>query len=371
MNALEILMSRRWIQKAEDRDLYYQVKDHLSEYKNFLSEKLGYHVIVNPYLIKLEKIPAKAEPWMGILDFKETSEYVFLCMVLMFLEEKEAGDQFTLSGITEYVQSQWKEEKVDWTVYRVRRSFVRVLKFCVKCGMFRIVDGDGDRFARDTEADVLYDNTGASRYFMRNFTRDISGYRDIADFEKEDWIGMDEGRGIIRRQRVYRRLLLSMGMYRNEENDEDFMYVKNYRHVISNELSEILDCDLQVYRGSAFLILDPDCRMGRCFPEDKTFSDIALLCSGILMERVHSGRIECPPEEEIRISEEEFRSVLEECKTRYQRGFLKTYRDMTLGEFYEENSRYMEELGLIQRKGSRVYIRTAMGRLSGTFPKEF
>lgn len=371
MNALEILLSRRWILKADDRDLYYQVKDHLSDYKNFLSEKLGYHVIVNPYLIKLEKIPAKAEPWMGISDFHETAEYVFLCLILMYLEEKEAGEQFTLSGITDYVQSQWHEDKIDWAVYRTRRLFVRVLKFCEKSGLICVVDGNEERFAKDTEADVLYDNTGASRYFMKNFTRDISGYQNVNDFEKEDWFGMDEDRGIIRRQRVYRRLLLSMGMYRDEDTEEDYSYVKNFRNVIQNDFSEILACDLQIYRSGVFLVLDPDCRTGRCFPEDKTFSDIALLCSRILVERVKSGALVCGVDEKIHMSDEEFRSVLEECKSKYQKGFLKTYRDMTMGEFYDAASGYMEELGLIRRNGGRVCIYAAMGRLIGCFPKDF
>ena len=98
MNALEILLGRRWILKSRDRELYYQVKDQLGAVKRFLTEKLGYQVIVNPYLIKAEKMPAKPENWMGILEFHHKIEYVFFCIVLMFLEEKEAEEQFVLSS---------------------------------------------------------------------------------------------------------------------------------------------------------------------------------------------------------------------------------------------------------------------------------
>ena len=45
MNALEILLGRRWILKSRDRELYYQVKDQLGAVKRFLTEKLGYQVI--------------------------------------------------------------------------------------------------------------------------------------------------------------------------------------------------------------------------------------------------------------------------------------------------------------------------------------
>lgn len=139
MNALEILLSKRWIVKSREKELYYQVKDQLGEYRNFLNEKLGYHIVITPNLIKLEKVPAQPENWMGILEFKEKTEYIFLCLVLMFLEDKEAEEQFVLSDLTEYVKGQWREDEIDWTVYRNRRCFVKVLKFCVNCGMLKVV----------------------------------------------------------------------------------------------------------------------------------------------------------------------------------------------------------------------------------------
>ena len=103
MRTLELLLNRRWILKSRERELYYQVKEELSsgEEKKFLMEKLGYQVIVNPYMIKVEKMPAVPENWMGILEFKEPIEYVFFCLVLMFLEDKEAEEQFVLSELTE------------------------------------------------------------------------------------------------------------------------------------------------------------------------------------------------------------------------------------------------------------------------------
>ena len=54
MRALEELLNRRWILKSKDRELYYELKEVLSsgEEKKFLMEKLGYQVIVNPYMIR-------------------------------------------------------------------------------------------------------------------------------------------------------------------------------------------------------------------------------------------------------------------------------------------------------------------------------
>ena len=68
MKVLEVLLNNRWILKSRDRELYYQVKEALAsgEEKKFLREKLGYQVLINPYMSKVEKLPAAAETWMGI-----------------------------------------------------------------------------------------------------------------------------------------------------------------------------------------------------------------------------------------------------------------------------------------------------------------
>ena len=47
-------------------------------------------------------------------------------------------------------------------------------------------DGSEENFARDDTSEVLYENTGVSRYFMKNFTQDIMGYTTPEDqAEKE------------------------------------------------------------------------------------------------------------------------------------------------------------------------------------------
>lgn len=371
MNALEILLGRRWILKSRDRELYYQVKDQLGAVKRFLTEKLGYQVIVNPYLIKAEKMPAKLENWMGILEFHHKIEYVFFCIVLMFLEEKEAEEQFVLSELTEYIQGQYREEQVDWTIYSFRRHLIKVLKYCVSCGILNVDDGNEESFARDDSSEVLYENTGVSRYFMKNFTQDIMGFSSPEDFQKEEWIGVDEDRGIVRRQRVYRRLLMTMGMYRDPETEEDFAYVKNFRNMIQGELSEFLDCELHVHRSGAFLILGEDCRMGRCFPEENTLSDIVLLVNSLIGEKIQEGKIVPGAEEQILLPREAFLGILEECRERYSRGFIKTYREMTTKEFCQEVLSYMKELSLIEERRGGIWVSGAAGKIAGQYPKDF
>ncbi len=373
MKTLENLLNRRWILKSKERELYYRTKEELAsgKEKKFLMEKLGYQMIVNPYLIKVEKIPAVPENWMGILEFKEPIEYVFFCIVLMFLEDKESEEQFVLSELTEYVQSQYKEEQIDWTVYRFRRHLIKVMKYCTSCGILNVDDGSEEGFAKDDTGEVLYENTGVSKYFMKNFTQDIMGYCSPEDFEREEWIGVDEERGIVRRQRVYRKLLMTMGMYKNADAEEDFAYVRNYRNMIQNELSELFDCELHVHSSSAFLVLGEECRLGRCFPEENTLSDIVLLINQLLSEKISAGKISVPPDEQLQIPRETFRSLVEECKERFGCGFNKTYREMTSAEFYREVFGYMEELALVETEHDDVRIKPAAGKIAGEYPRDF
>lgn len=371
MNVLETLLNRRWILKSRDRELYYQVRDELDSVKKFLTEKVGYQVIINPYLIRLEKIPAKARPWMGIRQFQDPLQYVFLCQILSFLELREAGDQFVLSQLTDFIQAQCGDIQIDWTSYTHRRHLIRVLKFCVAEGMLDIDDGSEDSFMHSENGEVLYRNTGASRYFMKNFTRDIMDYQSIADFETDEWIDVNTDRGVARRQRVYRKLLMEIGVYRSSEADEDFNYIRNYQGRISDDFEQLLGCELQVHRGSAYLIAGENANPGHCFPEEKTMGDIVLLCCGLIREKEESGVFKLQPDESLLISRAEFTGLLEECRRRYGAGFVKTYREMTAGEFCETIGDCLEELDFIGWEQDQMRIFPVAGKIMGQYPVDY
>ena len=371
MKPLEILLSKRWILKDREKELYYQLKDEIGKSRDFLTEKLGYQAIITPNLIKLEKIPAYAQNWMGIQDFSDRLEYIFLCMILMFLEDRDAGEQFVLSMLTEYIQANIKEEQIDWTIYSYRRHLVKVMKYCVKLGILEIDDGSEDSFMKSDEGEVLYQNTGASRYFMKNFSRDISDYHSQEDFLKEEWIGMNEDRGIIRRQRVYRALLMSPGIYLNDDTEEDFAYVRHYRGMIEEELNRFFDCELQVHKTSAFLIMGEDSNLGRAFPEENTLSDIVLLWCNLFRQKIADGSIEVPAGEDIVISRQQFLVISEECKRQYGSGWIKTYREMTMGEFCKKLKEYMILMEMIMEKYDQIIVYPIVGKVAGCYPKDF
>lgn len=371
MSALEVLLSKRWILKSDNRELYYKMKDEAGKYKKFLTEKLGYQVIVNPYLVKVEKIPAKPQQWMGIMEFTEPIEYSFLCLILMFLEDKDPEDQFVLSSLTEYIQGQYRKEQIDWTVYRYRRYLIHVMKYCVANGIVYVNDGSEESFAKSYETEVLYENTGASKYFMRIFTQDIMPYQTLEEFQNDEWIDVNEDRGIVRRQRVYRTLLMTMGFQRTEESEEDYTYAKNYRNMIQGDLEELFSCDLQVYRSGAYLIMGEDSRLGSFLPEENTLSDIILLCGTLIREKIEEKKFIPERDETIQVTGEQFRNLIEECRCRFGAGFLKKYRQMTSEEFYREVSQRLLFLELVQKRHMDYVLFPIFGRIVGRFPKNW
>ena len=103
MKELEILLNKRWVLKSRDKETYYKLRDALGELRKFTTEKMGCQIIDNSLLIKMEKIPVIPESFMGIQKFSSKEEYAYLCILLMFLEDRDAQEQFIISQLTEYI----------------------------------------------------------------------------------------------------------------------------------------------------------------------------------------------------------------------------------------------------------------------------
>ena len=78
MKELEVLLSKRWILKSRDKEMYYKLRDALGELRKFTTEKMGCQIIDNSLLIKMEKIPVIPESFMGIMKFSSKEEYAYL-----------------------------------------------------------------------------------------------------------------------------------------------------------------------------------------------------------------------------------------------------------------------------------------------------
>lgn len=230
MNEIRTLMEKFWICRDSDKETFYKVKRDIPNFQRFIREQLGWKLIHTEKLLKLEKRPAHAEAFMGISEFTDIRDYCILCVVLMYLEDAEEGRQFLLSELIDYVETQLKNYMpVDWTSFTQRKSLVRVLQYMERLQMLRVYEGKSESFSQEAGQEVLYENTGYSKYFTSSFTTDISGYESWKDFEKTDFEEFEENRGSRRINRVYRQLAVCPALYWDSTEDADALYLKNQR----------------------------------------------------------------------------------------------------------------------------------------------
>lgn len=372
MNEIRTLFERFWICKDTEKELYYKVKREMPEFQRFVREQLGWKLIYTDNLLKLEKRPAHAEAFMGITEFTEIRDYCILCVVLMYLEDKEEQEQFLLSELITYVETQLKVfMEVDWTSFAQRKSLVRVLQYMEKLQMLRVYEGKSEAFGAEVGQEVLYENTGYSKYFATSFPTDISEYQSWEDFEKADFEEVQEDRGSARINRVYRQLSVCPVMYWEKNDDADALYLKNQRQWISKYLKENLGGNLEIYKNMACLTLENDDCYGTVHPRDAMLPEAVLLVCQKIQDELAIGNLEKTENERIFMSRKKFADLVHECRDKWLVGWSKEFREMDEKKLLETIVKYMEDWLMIRCENEQIVIYPATGRLSGVYPDDF
>lgn len=377
MKVLEELLENYWIINEQDNEKYEQIRQELDEKTlNFIKQKLGYKLIINPYLIKLEKIPGIPQEFMGIKEFSTKLEYVFLCLILIYLEEKSRKEQFILSQLVDYIQSASTEINlgdvvIDFNLFKQRQAMVRVLKYIRDLGFIKLYDGDENKFADNVENDVLYEVTGVSKYFVRNFTSNISNCNLYTDIYEQEQLGLDQEKGIERRQRVYRRLFTENIVYNEKQDDQEYMYIKQYKNIISQDVDQMLDSSLEIHKNGAYILLAEHEPFKNVFPTNKSISDVVVFFNTLIIEKFEKGKLIRESNDTILILEIEFSKVISELKERYGRGFSKEYREMNEEELKEQVLEYMKEFDMIRKEDKQFRLMPIIFKIKGRYPMNF
>ena len=400
---LQQLLDRYWILQSEDADWYYRIREKEDMLREFVREKLGCQLLVNSQLAKLEKIPGSAEAWMGFQELQQPMDYAFLLLCLSYLEDKAREEQFILSDLTEYIAGLYPgSEPVDWTVFQQRRCLVRVLRLLRDYHVIRVTDGDQEEFSQSEEAEVLYESTGLSRYFMRSFSRNIGEVRTGQDVLDSEWLDLEEEKGIVRRHRVYRKLLFGPVVYdqgniggaeqgelgvegegdesaidNGEGNgraseDPDFLYIRTYRNRLATDFEEKLRCELHIHRTSAMLVAEDGWGLG--FPEaSSNLSDITLQLATLIRQRTDGKLWDVSAQDTLELTEQAFLELLATCRDTYAKGWYKKYRDMSLGSLQAAVVEYMESWQMLQRNSElrTLTILPLAVKLQGMYPAAF
>lgn len=379
MKVLEELLENYWTLSQFEKEKYDEIRQELDEKTiNFIKYKLGYKLIINPYIVKLEKIPGIPKSFMGIKEFSTKLEYIFLCLILIFLEEKVRKEQFILSQMIDYIQNSIVDIDlgdivIDFNIYKQRQSMVKVLKYIRDLGFIKLYDGDENKFAENIENDVLYEVTGASKYFVRNFTSDISDCNLYTDIYEKEQLGLDQEKGIERRQRVYRRLFTENVVYSESKDDQDYLYIKQYKNTIAQDVDQMLDSSLEIHKNGAYILLAEHEPFKNVFPSNKSVSDVVLFMNKILCEKLENKEFQKEDNDTILISEIEFSNIIKNLQENYSKGFSKEYREMDEIKLQEQILDYMKDFDMIRyEKDLKQYrIMPITFKVKGKYPNDF
>ena len=372
MNEVRTLIEQFWVCKDSDKEAYYKVKRDIPNFQRFVREQLGWKLIHTENLLKLEKRPARAYSFMGIQEFSDIRDYCILCVVLMYLEDKEEQEQFLLSELIDYVETQLKAYmQIDWTSFTQRKSLVRVLLYMEKLQMLRVYEGSSEAFGVEAGQEVLYENTGYSKYFATSFPTDISGYQSWKDFEQGDFEELQEQRGSARVNRVYRQLVACPSYYWENNDDDDAYYLKNQRQWVGKYLEEKAGGMLEIHKNSAFWMLDESDCYGTVHPRDAQLPETVLLVCAEIRQRIEAGKLVKQENECISMSGAAFEELVADCKRKWERAWSKEYREMDDGRLLENVKEYMQNWLMLREENGQVTLLPAVGRLIGMYPDDF
>lgn len=370
----QYLLEKFWILREKEPQIYQQIRLRENVLKNFFLDKMGLNLIVHRQFIKLEKFPLEAEPWMGINNFLQVRDYVLFSCLMAFLEGKNVDEQFLLSDLCEELKSIFpSQEELDWTHYEHRKSLVRVLQTATDLDLVRTVDGDITDFSYSENNEVLYEVPLVARYFLRSFPKDLTAFKGIEDFLNIEDLNTEEQTGVKRRQRVYRKLFLTPVMYSNGNNDPDFLYLRNYRNRIREDVEKLSDFKFELFRNAALLTADEKKAVYTLFPDNKAISDIVLQFATLVREEKEQEEIPLQYDGTLRLTKADFQKWVGKCKEKYGKGWSKQYREATVSETARELLAVLIDwqMASLDKETRVISLRPLLARTIGKFPADF
>ena len=370
---LEYLLNNYWCLKEQRPDVYFNIKNKLDYYKDFIQTKMGSKLLVNDRFIKLEKIPATPKAYMGIMDFTNPLEYVLLFIILIFLEDKPRLEQFILSNLIEFITNTATTLKLDnlpdWNRLQHRKYLVNVINHLSELGIIKVVE-EKNIFTEDIKAEALYETTGLANYYVREFKNNILEYRALNDYVNDEFTDQNENIGDVRRYKVYRHLLFELSSYTDELTEFEIDYLRKFRNSINSELSKYTLSELELTKDMAVLMYDEETKEKFDFPNGKAISDIVLLINNYLLNKLNNNEFNLENDETIIISKEQLYRIIKETRKDYLDYLSKKYRELSIDNFIKEVISYMQEYDFIKEIELGYKIYPSVSKLVGYIPKD-
>lgn len=286
-----------------DAPLFALARRHAAYLEEWFAHHAGWGLTVRPDLVRLHKTPADLEdgtrPALDPLSQQafDRRRYVLLCLALAALERSER--QTALGRLAEQIAGLAAADPalggagVTFTLESSedRRALVHVLRWLLRIGALRRVQGDEERFLRD-RTDVLY---GISRPVLAQLlaarrspslvaANDFSGR--LAALASEPRASTPEARNRQIKVHLGRRLLDDPVVYLTQLGEEERAYLERQRGHLLPDLQRATGFEPEVRaEGLALADLEGDATdIG--LPEEGTEGHLTLLLATFLAERL-------------------------------------------------------------------------------------
>ncbi|MBU2700745.1 hypothetical protein Ga0466249_001850 [Sporomusaceae bacterium BoRhaA] len=374
------LLEKYWVIRDREPELYQQIREREQMLRNYFFDKCGFYLLVHKDFAKLEKIPDQAESWMGFSELEKPRDYALLCCLLAYLENKSIDEQFLLSDLCEAlpvlypVNDETDDSEINWESYEWRRTLVRVLSFACDQAILSRVDGEIGGFSGSQEQEVLFEVPSLSRYFLRSYPKDLFQYADkneLIQAERADDENQKTGR--TRRNRIYRQLLLTPSYDKGEAQEDDFLYLRNRRNRLLDDIAAHTLFAFELYEQVAMLTLPEKRVFATVFPDQRAVSDVLLHFARYVRATVEDGVNVPTTEGRVILTPAEFERLLLLCKEQTDHGWSKEVRTWSLAKLSQQVLQELVEwkFAHIEEETGMVCLRPSLARAVGQYPKDY
>ena len=308
-------------------------KEYKEEINNYFKENLSYELVITSNMAKLQKYSVIGDKTKGIEDFYSYEEYAILSLTLDFLEDKYNDETILISELLEYIVSNYPVEK-DWRERNINLSLIRVLKYCEEKKLLKKLDGSESDFVNEIESEILYENTGFSKYFMNTLPFNIG---ELDSLEKILGFNFQK----FTKDQIVKRQLLENLIVTKE--DLYYEYLIENRETLKAYFENLLDMKLVVFKEFSYLIKEEESsNISKGFPSNNNMEKIMVIFLGNLDLNEYTL--------------EQISKEFEKFKFEYTSLFTKGNLNKNNNDFLKETLNYGEKMKLLKKDKEVIRI---------------
>ncbi|HAH97067.1 MAG TPA: TIGR02678 family protein [Firmicutes bacterium] len=378
----QALLGRTWVVKTDDPEMYNAIRRNYRELKEWFQEYCGFNLIFTRQVIKLEKVPGKAYPWMGFAEFSDPRDYGLFSFCLWYLEDKSDGEQFLLSEmvsavlehIAGFLHDKAEIAGIDLTNYDHRLSLARALRKLRELGILTVVDGDEGEWVRQ-DLDILYESSQVVHFVLRHFEKELSYYGNVNDLAAGVYPETAEGRAQKLRHSIFRRLIQEPVILDSEWSPEEHSYITAKHQAVCNNLRAISGLEGQRFGEGLILVQSNGASECEVFPTTKVVSDICLLLAGELRRTYENPvlqsmyQIQREADGSVLITLTALEQMLNKLREHYGKYWSKEHQSQTTTDLSGSVIAHLVEWKLGSCPDEQtVLLSPALARWEGTYP---